>query len=44
MAQEKKMHKEKGSTRKEVIESENNPDLYQLEDPHSNRSRKYEQE
>ncbi|MBQ6198994.1 MAG: hypothetical protein IJK44_07155 [Bacteroidales bacterium] len=28
--------------RKEVIEAENNPDLYQVEDPSSNRSHKYE--
>jgi hypothetical protein len=38
----KKMHQEKGSTRKEVIEAENDPNLYQVEDPSSNRSRKYE--
>ncbi len=38
----KEMHKEKGSTRKEVIEEENNPDLYQLEDRHNNRSHKFE--
>jgi len=38
----KKMHKEKGSTRKEVIEAENDPDLYQIEDPSSNRSHKHE--
>jgi hypothetical protein len=39
----KKEHQEKGSTRKEVIEAENNPDLYQYEDRSSNRSHKYEQ-
>ncbi|TAF31026.1 MAG: hypothetical protein EAZ67_13335, partial [Cytophagales bacterium] len=38
----KEMHKEKGSTRKEVIEAENNPDLYQWEDRSSNRSRTHE--
>ncbi len=38
----KRMHKEKGSTRKQVIEEENNPTLYQLEDRHENRSRKHE--
>ena len=27
----KKMHEEKGSTRKEVIEEENDPDLYQVD-------------
>ncbi|MEP0265148.1 GH-E family nuclease [Dokdonia sp.] len=35
-----KKHKEKGSTRKEIIEAENNPDLYILEERSSNRSRK----
>ena len=35
-------HQEAGHTRKEVIESENNPDLYQIEDPSSNRSRRYD--
>ncbi|HYD43193.1 MAG TPA: GH-E family nuclease [Anaeromyxobacter sp.] len=39
----KKVHEQKGSTRKEVIEAENDPDLYQLEDRSSNRSHKYEQ-
>jgi len=38
----KKMHEEKGSTRKEVIEAENHPNLYQIEDRKSNRSHKYE--
>lgn len=38
----KQKHIEKGSTRQEVIEAENNPDLYQIEDPKSNRSRKYD--
>lgn len=38
----KKMHQERGSTRKEVRDAENNPDLYQIEDPSSNRSRKFE--
>lgn len=37
------MHEEKKSTRKQVIEEENNPDLYQLEDRSSNRSHKYEE-
>jgi len=38
----KKMHQERGSTRKEVIDSENNSDLYQIENRSSNRSHKYE--
>ena len=38
----KQMHEEQGSTRKEVIEAENNPNLYQLEDRKANRSHKYE--
>lgn len=38
----KKMHQEKGSTRKEVRDVENNPDLYQIEDPTGNLSHKYE--
>lgn len=38
----KKMHQEKGSTRKEVLDTENNPNLYQIEDRKSNRSHKYE--
>ncbi len=38
----KKMHEEKGSTRKEVIEAENDPNLYQYENRSSNRSHKYE--
>jgi RHS repeat-associated protein len=38
----KKAHKENNSTRKEVIEAENNPDLYQYEDRTNNRSHKYE--
>ena len=38
----KEMHKEKGSSRKEVIETENDPTLYHLEDRKSNRSHKYE--
>ncbi|HRI67665.1 MAG TPA: GH-E family nuclease [Polyangium sp.] len=33
----KQMHGERGSTRKEVIETENNHDLYHLEDRSSNR-------
>ncbi|WP_366914010.1 GH-E family nuclease [Niabella sp.] len=36
------MHKEKGSSRKEVIDAENDPDLYQWEDRSSNRGHKYE--
>ena len=36
------MHQNEGHTRQEVIEAENNPDLYQVEDPHSNRSHLYE--
>lgn len=38
----KKQHQEKGSTRKEVIEAENDPSLYQWEDRSENRSRKHE--
>ncbi|SIT17373.1 RHS repeat-associated core domain-containing protein [Belliella pelovolcani] len=38
----KEMHKQNGSTRKEVLDSENNPNLYQVENPSSNRSRRYE--
>ncbi|MBL9028562.1 MAG: hypothetical protein JNL21_40595 [Myxococcales bacterium] len=38
----KEMHKERGSTREEVIETENDPSLYHLEDRHSNRSHRYE--
>ncbi|WP_255590675.1 GH-E family nuclease [Algoriphagus sp. NBT04N3] len=38
----KEMHKQNGSTRKEVLDSENNPNLYQIENPSSNRSRRYE--
>ena len=38
----KEMHNEKGSSRKEVIEEENNPDLYQIERRSNNRSHKYE--
>lgn len=37
-----KMHKDKGSTRREVIEAENNPALYQWEDRTANRSHQYE--
>ncbi len=37
------MHRRRNSTRKEVIEAENDPDLYQLEDRKSNQSHKYEQ-
>jgi RHS repeat-associated protein len=37
------MHREQGSTRQEVIEAENDPGIYQLEDRGSNRSRKHEQ-
>jgi hypothetical protein len=37
------MHEEKGSTRKEVIEAENDPDLYHWEDCSSNRSHRNEQ-
>lgn len=38
----KKMHQERGSTRKEVIEMENNLNLYQIESRSLNRSHKYE--
>ena len=36
------MNETQGSTRPEVIEAENDPDLYQLEDRSSNRSHKHE--
>jgi|GEM_PF-2256210 len=39
----KKMHEEKGSTRKEVIEAENDPNLYQKEDRSRNRSHQDEE-
>ncbi|MBL7880739.1 MAG: hypothetical protein JNN23_12940, partial [Chryseobacterium gambrini] len=35
-----KMHKEKGHTREQIIEAENNADLYIIEERSSNRSRK----
>ena len=38
----KQEHIDKGSTRKEVIEAENDPNIYQVEDPKSNRSRRYD--
>jgi hypothetical protein len=38
----KNMHQQKGSTRKQVLDEENNPNLYQVEDPKSNRSHKHE--
>ena len=38
----KAAHIQKGSTRKQVIETENNPNLYHLEDQSSNRSHRYE--
>jgi len=38
----KQMHEDLGSTRKEVIETENNPDLYRLEDRSSNRNHGFE--
>jgi RHS repeat-associated protein len=39
----KAMHETAGSTREEVIEQENDSDLYQWEDRASNRSHRYEQ-
>ncbi|WP_367875370.1 GH-E family nuclease [Luteolibacter sp. Populi] len=36
------MHNEKGSTRKEVVEMENDPSLYHWEDRSSNRARRHE--
>ena len=39
----KKMHEEQGSTREEVIEAENDPDLYRKEDRSRNRSHKDEE-
>ena len=38
----KQMHQAKGSTRKEVLDAENDPDLYHYEDRSTNRSHKYE--
>lgn len=38
----KKQHQEKGSTRQEVIQAENNPDLCHYEDRKENRSHKHE--
>ncbi len=38
----KETHDKKGSTRKEVLDAENDANLYQLEDRSSNRSHKYE--
>ena len=38
----KQEHLDRGCTRKEVIEAENDPDLYQVEDPKSNRSLRYD--
>jgi len=37
------LHRDRGSTRDEVIEAENDPDLYQLEDRSENRSHRHEQ-
>jgi RHS repeat-associated protein len=39
----KQVHIKRNSTRKEVIEAENNPNLYHLEDRHNNRCHRYEQ-
>lgn len=39
----KVMHKKKGSTRQQVIEEENNSDLYQLEDRNEIEGHKYEE-
>ena len=39
---EKANAKSEGLTQKEFNDRMNNPDLYQIEDPHSNRSHKYE--
>jgi len=36
------MHKQKGSTRQQIIDEENKSDLYHLEDRTSNRSHRYE--
>jgi RHS repeat-associated protein len=38
----KEMHKQRGSTRKEVIETENDSDLYELQDRSENRSHRHE--
>lgn len=37
------MHREAGNNRQQVIEAENNPDLYHLEDRSSNRSHRHEE-
>lgn len=39
----RKMHQERGSTREEMIEMENNPDLYHIEDRSSNRGHGFEE-
>jgi len=37
------MHRERGSTREEILDAENDPSLYHLEDLSSNRSHRHEQ-
>jgi RHS repeat-associated protein len=38
----KEMHKSQGNSRKQILDSENNPDLYQFEDRSNNRSHRHE--
>jgi hypothetical protein len=38
------MHRDRGSTRQDVLDMENDPDIYHLEDRSSNRSHRYEQD
>jgi hypothetical protein len=38
----KEQHKNNGSTRKDILDAENNPNLYQWEDRSSNRSHQFE--
>jgi hypothetical protein len=40
----KKIHEESGANRKDVIEAENDPDLYWWEDLHENRNHRHEQD
>ena len=42
ITKEKAKTKSEGLTQKEFNDRMNNPDLYQIEDPHTNRSHKFE--
>ena len=42
ITKEKAKAKSEGLTQKEFNDRMNNPDLYQIEDPHTNRSHKFE--